>query len=196
MSNTDGPGAEPGEAAPRHFSEWFKIPHEMLEPLGLLAVAAGRLEMMAHITFRAFFRDLHSDVTATLASPIFSQTTRTISDLMEHDAVRTVDPTLPGEWRTWLKDARAIMIERNSLLHGVWPDAGTDGSFTLMNFHGKRPLRTVHVDEVRGVAQRGMAIAARNDFPARIAAVLRSGQYVEGVPSATDSGGAGGLIQY
>lgn len=184
------------DESPRSFSTWFEVPHDILEPLGLLAVASGRIEMMAHITFRAFLRDVHSQTTATLVSPIFSHMTRTITDLMKNDAVAASDPQLKSDWSAWLGDAKVIVQERNSLLHGVWPDEGCDGIFTLMNVHGPRQIRRVTPHEVRRIADRGMAIAARADFPGRIAAVLRTSEYVAGVPSSGDSDLPGGLIQY
>lgn len=167
---------------------WLEVPWDRLEPVGALAIAAGRIEAQSTITLRALLRPVDRGTARAITNtPSFSVTMRMISEILDVSVVGEVDASLRGDWKAWKKKATGFMNRRNALVHSMWAlGEGAPKSISLSRgTHSEAP----DAGELTIQALEGMNIARDGYFAGRIAAAIRSDQYQAAVVSMSDREG-------
>lgn len=170
---------------------WLEVPWDRIQPIGALAVAAGRIEAAATVTLRALLRPLDRGTSNVISStPSFSATTRLIRSILKESAILEADETLLSDWISWEGQADAFMKKRNSLLHGAWGQSvEATGEFRVFSFSRGNHAPAPSAEDILQDAAQGIQIAKDGYFANRIAMAIASDSYQSKVVSRGDIDG-------
>lgn len=167
------------------------VPTEFIEPLGKLAIIAGRIELYAALSYRAFLAGLRSDVRLvemTINAGSLSRTCNHVTKLVRLPVVADVDPGLPAAWKEWRGQAEAFAEIRNEWVHATWARNGTNWYAVTATRSMANP-EPVTADAMNDAVGRGLRVAKQGEnLMLRISSVAQSDAFKAPVPNNLPAG--------